>query len=401
MDIYQNPERIGELKEWKIQKAKLKTGKELMALSKKYFSRSLFGVGKNKKMKVPSEYLQLYADWQSRKEGNEEDEGDEEYDEGDEFYNDIMKNPNSYYNDLDALYVAMGRNLFIKVSNVMTELTEKATVREAYYGGAFKDYAFAIEKTERYREYGNEATEIVARIWNDELKKKIRKKQAKRDLSPPSRALKAQELLRQKQEQEQADREGEKLIDEEIKAREQADREAKITEAEESAEVIQLKNEIDELDGVIKDTMFVDQWSETMESSIPFPETEEGINVITRYLKLHDANFKPLNATELDEAKEHLIVLRSIYTGLTGISGSGIDVEDYARWSKKLIAWKKKYNQPITRETMARAFENKMVGDKREAFYSPLEIFYIDLSNTLKQLVFEQAREFARIMNME
>ena len=77
------------------------------------------------------------------------------------------------------------------------------------------------------------------------------------------------------------------------------------------------------------------------------------------------------------------------------------NVEDYARWSKKLIAWKKKYNQPITRETMAKAFENKMVGDKREAFYSPLEIFYIDLSNVLKQLVFEQAREFARIMNME
>ena len=390
MDIYQNPERIGELKEWKIQKAKLKTGKELMALSKKYFSRSLFGVGKNKKMKVPSEYLQLYADWQSRKEGkegNEEDEGDEG-DEGDEeyddFYEDIMENPNSYYNDLDALYVAMGRKLFIKVSNVMTELTEKATVREAYYGGAFKDYAFAIEKTERYREYGNEATEIVARIWNDELKKTIRKRQVKRDLSPASITSKAQKLVIQPQEQAK-------------KA------EAEITEAEaKAAEVTKLDTEITELDKVINNTMFINKWSKAIKSSKPFPETEEGVKqkafVMGLYKKLSNAKFEPLTATQLDDAKKRLTELKKRHKGLTG---SGIDVEDYARWSKKLIAWKKKYNQPITRETMAKAFENKMVGDKREAFYSPLEIFYIDLSNVLKQLVFEQARQFARIMNME
>lgn len=346
VDIYQYPKRLENMKEWKIQKAKLKTGKELFQLSKKYFSKRLFGVGKDKEMNIPNDYLEIYADWKERTTPGED------WNEAEEFLASIMTYPNEYYDDLDSVYILIGRRLLLKMEDYFRRENKK-TISEAYYGGAYKDYKYAIGEAERYKEYGSEAFEIVARIWTDDLKKSIRKsrleiemeKAKKRDLSPMSKSLIASELVRAPTRTFQ--------IKEQI-----------FEEPEEPEELPPLE----EL-GISPEEL--EQYRQQVEESIQeTPERAQGDE---------EEEKEPEDEPE----------------------GAGLDVEDYIRWSKGYINHMKGRKgtvfDPIT---FRQAFENKMKSGKDE-FYNDVEIMYINLSNILKKTALEQSGRFTKLLDNE
>lgn len=190
VDIYQNPERLKNSLVLKRQNVILATGKEMFNLTKKLFSKSIFNIGKDKKMKVPDDYLELYEDWKIRNPGNTPG-----WNEREQLLNDILINPEAYYDDLNALYMKIGRELFLKVRDKVKYSFNQKSIDEAYYGGTYNDYAYAFQETERYREYGEYGTDIITRLWRDEFKKKIRKKMVSMPLSPISKSIKTAELI--------------------------------------------------------------------------------------------------------------------------------------------------------------------------------------------------------------
>ena len=180
MDIYLNPERFNNIKEVRIVKQRIKTGKEVAKLLLKYFRRDFTGKGKNKVFKPPNNYFSLYNEWQDKVMGNigtaEEwkEELDNDYDE--------------YYDKLDSIYITIGKNVYSNIKDLLKplstiELRSKSkrkvftpkTIKETFEmvgGRAFIDFEYGMSFIEAYRKFGMEIWKLIEKLWPDELRKK-------------------------------------------------------------------------------------------------------------------------------------------------------------------------------------------------------------------------------------
>ena len=168
VDIYQNPKRLKNLKEFKIINRKIETGKILMELMFKYFPRTMTGKGNDKTFKPPKELWQLYLDWAKRS---------SDPDNINNWLAELESNPSIYYKDLDLISYKIGYKMFIKGFEKIKERPDDV-IREAY-GGTYQTFSDGLGKIEAYRKFGNEVLNIISKKWTVEFKRAVRTQQLK------------------------------------------------------------------------------------------------------------------------------------------------------------------------------------------------------------------------------